>query len=161
MTPPDLWSQLPDCRGRISRHMELQRHAAFAHVQRTHCPRETPQRQCCYRPESSVSICAYLSSISSYLADPGGRWRDEGWCQQVSPAHSQVIFAQKDVKANSSQDAGGLEVEMSVLQTGANVDITQTEGWYRRQGPTCLLFLSSATLCRRPGRVSKPPLFSF
>ena len=60
-------------------------------------------------------------------------------------------------RASSSENAGGLEVEMNVLQSGANVAVTQLKSNNQPWGPT-RLFPSSAALCRRPGRVSKPPL---
>lgn len=63
------------------------------------------------------------------------------------------------LKASSSDNAGGLEVEMNVLQTGANVAIAQLKSNNHDEGQLCF-FSSSAALCRRLGTVSKPPLFS-
>lgn len=54
-------------------------------------------------------------------------------------------------------------VKMDVLQAGANVAVTQLKSNNCDEGQLCFFFFfppSSAALCRRLGRVSKPPLFS-
>lgn len=83
--------------------------------------------------------------------------------KRVSPACDWDIFVGEDAvsKASSSENAGGLEVEMNVPQTGANVAVTQLKSNNGDEGQLVFFFSPSLLCCsvQEPGQSFKASSF--